>query len=910
MQLLTSTGYKNIEDCSIGEQLIAYDIVDGHVIINQLESKQWMSADMFQDEYDDDGNLYKTKEQIYIDTYGDVPFYRINNTWTLYGNQSIWANMNVTHVKELQVGDIVYNGLDGDVVITSIEVVSGIGWWRLTVSGDHSYIADNLTLHNASRYWVGGGSSANWSATGNTNWSSTSGGANNASVPTSVDDVTFNGAGANGNTASTISATITILSLTITSGYTNTLTHNANLTVAGNVTLSTAYTIAGTATLIVSTTSTITSGGKTWPNNLTISSALTTTISGNLSVTGLLTISGRNAVINAAASETITVAGGLTVTNALSSAITGTIKIQLTGGTWTSNISSNTLNISQLSLAGNITLASIASFGTGTLVYTSGTITTTGSTLYLCNSTSLATLNTNGITWNNVTFVPGNTTTITLTSDLNINGLLSTTLFGVTINKTASEKITVAGGITISTQLTGTADIYLTGGTWSGSASIALGNNLYINGNVTVSGGVRYGTGTMTYQSGTVTTTGSTLTLNTSTLNTNGITWNNITNATTTVITLTSDLTLAGNLSTTAGNPFTINKTASEKVTIAGGLTVTAIITSTADIYLTGGTWSAGAYLSSNLYINGNVTVSGTVYFANTGTSYTLTYLSGIVTTGGTTLNINQGGITLNTNGIFWDTINIPAGGGLSITLTSDLYCNRFIPAKTGVMSVNKTTNESVYIYQLLSLNSASSGGGVTGSADIYLKGGTWTTSNGSTVGNNLYLDGNIIITGTVQKSVSGKELTWLSGKIDGLTATLNITTNQTVKGFNRIPLKAVVINATAVITMDEFFTGTASQICQVSCTSTTLTYTITFNDNFEKIAKFVAVSNCTLTRRMQLLLLTNSLFNTNRGTNAGIRYINQFPNGFSKNEAFIGSTRQYGPALGYVGDPNFVMQG
>lgn len=35
----------------------------------------------------------------------------------------------------------------------------------------------------ASRFFVGGGSSTNWSATGNTNWSATSGGANNDSVP-------------------------------------------------------------------------------------------------------------------------------------------------------------------------------------------------------------------------------------------------------------------------------------------------------------------------------------------------------------------------------------------------------------------------------------------------------------------------------------------------------------------------------------------------------------------------------------------------------------------------------------------------------------------------------------------------------------------------------------------------------
>jgi hypothetical protein len=41
----------------------------------------------------------------------------------------------------------------------------------------------------ASKYWVGGGASTNWDATGNTNWSDTDGGANNATVPAAGDAV-------------------------------------------------------------------------------------------------------------------------------------------------------------------------------------------------------------------------------------------------------------------------------------------------------------------------------------------------------------------------------------------------------------------------------------------------------------------------------------------------------------------------------------------------------------------------------------------------------------------------------------------------------------------------------------------------------------------------------------------------
>lgn len=46
----------------------------------------------------------------------------------------------------------------------------------------------------ANKYWVGGGSSTNWDATGNTNWSDTDGGSNNATVPATTDDVFFKSA--------------------------------------------------------------------------------------------------------------------------------------------------------------------------------------------------------------------------------------------------------------------------------------------------------------------------------------------------------------------------------------------------------------------------------------------------------------------------------------------------------------------------------------------------------------------------------------------------------------------------------------------------------------------------------------------------------------------------------------------
>jgi len=73
----------------------------------------------------------------------------------------------------------------------------------------------------ALRYWVGGGSSANWNATGNTNWGTASNTQDNASVPGDTDDVIFDGVGT-GASNSTCNAAITINSLVMT-GYANTL---------------------------------------------------------------------------------------------------------------------------------------------------------------------------------------------------------------------------------------------------------------------------------------------------------------------------------------------------------------------------------------------------------------------------------------------------------------------------------------------------------------------------------------------------------------------------------------------------------------------------------------------------------------------------------------------------------------
>ncbi len=142
------------------------------------------------------------------------------------------------------------------------------------------FLANPNDAFAAARYWVGGGSSTNWNATGNTNWSDTSGGANNASVPGSTDDVIFDANSGAGT--SNISASITVASVTMTN-FTGTLTHGtASLTIAsgGGITFGASMTYTPSNSSISGNIGNLTTAGKLMPN-ITVSSG-TLTLQDNL----------------------------------------------------------------------------------------------------------------------------------------------------------------------------------------------------------------------------------------------------------------------------------------------------------------------------------------------------------------------------------------------------------------------------------------------------------------------------------------------------------------------------------------------------------------------------------------------------------------------------------------------------
>lgn len=114
------------------------------------------------------------------------------------------------------------------------------------------------------------------------------------------------------------------------------------------------------------------------------------------------------------------------------------------------------------------------------------------------------------------------------------------------------------------------------------------------------------------------------------------------------------------------------------------------------------GTWNGNATINNPLTINttGTTTI-GTVSYANG----TLTYTAGNVVTTGSTLYVGANCI-LNTNGIFWNSIN--TSGAITLTLTSPLNANTITPNNTsqvfagtagwttGTLNMNNQVGQSI----------------------------------------------------------------------------------------------------------------------------------------------------------------------------------------------------------------------
>jgi len=322
MNILTPSGYKDVLELEIDDEVVAFDVLTGAPIVNLFKGVEVVNTNTYSrsivwvnpilineviklEKHDlincngfsvlasevvvGDSILYEGNS-IVVDTIIDVEpenthipdvltSYIINGSIELCKYQSIWTDNDiVVKPSMLQVGDTIYDDADQSITITSITTSTLSSWYRLTISGDHSYIADGITLHNASRYWRGG--AGTWNAVNTANWSSTSGGAGGSSVPTSADDVTFDSASNATSYAVTFSGATTIgNNISISGPATGTLTitnTSNNLQIFGNFfTSATGVTATngGSATttyLATSGTKTITSNGVSMNANFTL----------------------------------------------------------------------------------------------------------------------------------------------------------------------------------------------------------------------------------------------------------------------------------------------------------------------------------------------------------------------------------------------------------------------------------------------------------------------------------------------------------------------------------------------------------------------------------------------------------------------------------------------------------------
>lgn len=349
----------------------------------------------------------------------------------------------------------------------------------------------------------------------------------------------------------TINATFNCNGLNMT-GYTNTLSGASGFTIYGNLTFG--GTITATSSIGIGSSGTWTSNGIAWSGNMTLTvGSNTITFADAFVLNGNFThaAGGGAQTFNG---STFTVKGNWTQSSGRTMLGTTSVIIGGTAGTSTLSLTGTISNAVTLNSTNAISLGSWNQFG-GSFTYTAATsVTCTGTVSFTASST----INTNGMTFNAVSF-SGASQTYTISSDMDING--TTTLSGTGTTTFTGNTIKVGANLTINAAgtNTGTTLFLIDGtGTWaSGATTQILAVSVTINtaGTLTLGTIIAYTTGTITYVAGTVVNTGNTTTFTGSTtLNTAGMVWNNITISTTSTITNNSLLTGTGTLTTSSIN--------------------------------------------------------------------------------------------------------------------------------------------------------------------------------------------------------------------------------------------------------------------------------------------------------------------------------------------------------------------
>lgn len=748
----------------------------------------------------------------------------------------------------------------------------------------------------------------------------------------------------------------------------------------------------------------------TLASDLNMSGNLLTVVSGingvNCQINGLFNVNvGGNLSINATTTGTSTI-----VLNGIGNQTWSSTGYYLSNSL-TINKTSGTLTIGTLALP-NIY------YNAGTLTDNNigGTVnaSTNSSTL---NINSSCTLNTSSITWYNIT--NNATQTLTLTSNLvwsnnwnvtagtisfanigtlspsstanvNFSGssiinlknniqITNATFNATTIN---TNTISVSGNLTVSGSTSGTTTTNINGSgsqTWTSTAYLSAPLTIAktVGSTLLLSANTYYGTGTLTYVSGTIDSTTNSNTLNLTgspSLNTLGTTWNKVTFSNIT-ITLLSDFTATGLTNVVAPAVGTALSVAingvGRKYYANGGMTCNSTssngtLSGTAELRFEGiGYWQTVASGNNSTWYQIDTVINPTgnffidvrfiinkITYSNTNGG---TITSANLLIGTNTTNVWSGGITLDTNDLFWNSItyfnhNNTAGSSSTLTSLSSINCNYWVFYNVGTATnfnvnfsftsggilntgtfyvaqrviVNLPTNAN---FETDNLYFSNGGAAITGNTQLnngtvvvkrvlekqdafnssfgttlikFANNSSWSNLNGG-ISFVMEILGNVTFNGNSYSQATLK----YTGNINSPIAkgTLNITANCALTNMHKLTFNNLVITSGTTMTMNEFFSGLPDKNSIVGASSTS-NFNVTFTDNFEKIAKFINVNGVTFTRPQQLLLLTNQ---PKKSRNIGIRYNNQSPNGSPKNDPSVQNQMTYSVPKYLVGDPNMI---
>lgn len=464
------------------------------------------------------------------------------------------------------------------------------------------------------------------------------------------------------------------------------------------------------------------------------------------------------------------------------------------------------------------------------------------------------------------------TNTFTLNNTLTVSG-------SITLSSTMTFAGTSTLTINATSSVTTNTKVFTCNITTSGTFTLTLGDDVYVNGNFTIGGAV-----------------GSVVTINGNTLYCGA----NITGSGTTILG-TSNVTMngSGTLSLTAFSSY------------FGG-TGTFSFNTTGTINVNNHVFHATGNRTIQ-YISGNVFVPR---------SQSLTIIS---VTGTTSLNLSgvkiYGSVNMSTQGnISLVSDFIIDGGGFSIGTTILSGAQPFVLNSSGG-NLYLGDQSIVSSISLANTNVTS----ISGTSTIYIKGNGGCSWNlGTAISNNIVFDFTGIMR-IINGSFFGSEqngmtlstgtYTFINGRITSQNLAgarnlgrLALNASCTLIGFDKFSGVGNIQIANGItLTMDKFFSGRPDCISNIFCSTTTGAYTITFQDTFEKFANWVKVSNCTLTRRGQLLIL-NQKSTTNVGRNTGVRYINSLPNGAPKDSPTLPNPGMAFGAGGLLSDPAFSL--